>query len=189
MINKLNTREFYNTLYEKMFQAKLFRNFIDRFDFVFNFINKNDKIADLGCGCGELIRYLLEKDGSLSIVGYDLSDVAVRKCAELEPRAKYYQIDLNKDKLPVDEFTVIICNSFLEHIANIEFVLENIYASLKNNGKLIILVPYLNRIASEQHIRLFDENILINFLYNYKDVQMKMINSSVLGAVGRKEIQ
>jgi predicted SAM-dependent methyltransferase len=78
---------------------------------------------DVGCGYRK----------SNGFIGIDLKNADIN-------------LNIEKQKLPFKNNSVdfIKCFSTLEHINNIDFVMKEFYRVLKNNGKLIIIVPYWN---------------------------------------------
>ena len=64
------------------------------------------------------------------------------------------QLDMNNkegfEELGYNKFDTIICSNVLEHIEKDEFALEQCFALLKKEGKLILIVPQNPNLYSEQ---------------------------------------
>jgi len=117
---------------------------INRIKWIKQFINKNDKIMEFGCGTGYMITYPLRCEG-YNIEGYDLD------AASIEYGINNIFTDDEKEKCikALDirelqrEYDVVIASEVLEHIPDNE--LDEIIRLLKNKikpgGKLLLTVP------------------------------------------------
>ena len=96
--------------------------------------NKN---IELGCGRGEFLNGF--SNLGLDCYGLDKSDYAKKICQN----AKIFQMDITKDKIPVDEnyFDCVYSKSFIEHFYYPEQVFKEIYRVLKPGGLVITLTP------------------------------------------------
>lgn len=99
-----------------------------------------DKILDIGCGKGEFVS-LLNIKNKISL-GIDKSQAQIN----LAKRTGNYQkvIKANISDLPKiinKKYKIILCNSVLEHIKNLEKALEIIFNILDSNEKFIFTVP------------------------------------------------
>ena len=68
-------------------------------------------------------------------------------------------VDLEKGKLPFKDNSVdeIIANMVLEHIVNLEPLINEIHRVMKKGAVLKIVVPYINSQLSIDHVRIFDD--------------------------------
>ena len=96
-----------------------------------------NKIIELGCGRGEFLNGF--SNLGLDCYGLDKSDYAKKICQN----AKIFQMDITKDKIPVDEnyFDCVYSKSFIEHFYYPEQVFKEIYRVLKPGGLVITLTP------------------------------------------------
>jgi Methyltransferase domain len=88
------------------------------------------------------------------------------------------QIDLQRIPYPDQTFDMVICNHILEHVANAETALREMYRVLKRGGRAICQTPYASRLThtfedpllqspddrlffygQEDHVRLFGSDI------------------------------
>lgn len=116
----------------------------------YNFVNKNltkkiDKfdvkkliILDVGCGAGYLLNCFKEK-GYENLQGLDPAPDCKTTAKDL------YNIEIESSTLEEyssnKKFDLIILGSVLEHMSNIDEVIERIKSLLKNGGFLYICVP------------------------------------------------
>lgn len=109
-------------------------------------------ILEIGSGIGNLSALLLETCGEVS-----LSDQKESYCNTLDRKFKtlpslkgVYRLDLADKNLAMNhpelsgKFDTIIALNVVEHIDDEQRVLENIKELLKNNGRIVMLVPAFN---------------------------------------------
>lgn len=111
-------------------------------------------VLDAGCGDGRLC-YELKKE-NLKVVGADMSERAIAFARAFNPDLEFYVQDLENLKIP-HSFDYIVLMETLEHLIpeKIGIVLDNISKHLKENGKLIITVPSVNRRLDPKHYQHF----------------------------------
>ena len=105
--------------------------------------------------------------------------------------------DIEKEKLPFEDNSInnVYTNNVLEHIKNLEFVMEEIHRILKPNGKVQIIVPHYSTplaFGDPTHKRFFcyytfdyfcpkeyriDKIDIPDFYYNFK---FKMLNKKLI---------
>lgn len=100
------------------------------------------KILDIGCGSGELINSLNNKERS-EIWGIDISSENINKCIKNNKyKNTFFKIGVGeKLEFKEDYFDEIYCMEVLEHVNNLEKTIHEIKRVLKGNGKLTISVP------------------------------------------------
>jgi SAM-dependent methyltransferase len=104
------------------------------------FIEKNDKVLEVGSGFGSFLT-LLKENGIKDISGLELSNLAVEKCIELQLDVKPKLIEELNTEIKYD----VICSfQVLEHIYDVASFLDSTINLLKPGGKLIIGVPNNN---------------------------------------------
>jgi SAM-dependent methyltransferase len=118
---------------------------INRFEII-----KDSKLLDLGCGRGEFLSGFSNE--GLDCYGVDFTNSALINC----PNASIKQADIENDGLPYPDnyFDVIFSKSVIEHFHNPDFLVKEIFRSLKPGGLAIIMVPsweYNYKIYFEDH--------------------------------------
>lgn len=135
----------------KQFDA-IFRKYIEReniatqyeFDTLLGFMGDiaGKKILDLGCGPGRF-GVKLAAAGAESVVGLDLSAVAVEKANQLAKEMSVSNFHARQSALTSDAFLntfdYVLCVNMLHHTDEQDLVLSHIYKSLKVGGALIVL--------------------------------------------------
>ena len=95
-----------------------------------------EKILDLGCGTGDVTATIYQQVDGIELIGVDSSANMVERA-----KVKYPHIDFqvaDAINLPFDdEFDAIFSNAVLHWIKTPEMVLQNIYKSLKKNGRFV----------------------------------------------------
>ncbi len=100
----------------------------------------------LDCGCGDVPFYGIYKDQIESNYCVDWEN-------SLQQQIHIDQfINLNEQlNLPSNEYDSVLLSDVLEHIAEPSNLLKELNRVLKQNGKLIIMVPFLYRLHEEPH--------------------------------------
>ena len=119
--------------YDKFYSKK---NYKKEVDFLKNFIDKNDRIIDIGCGTG--IHASLLND--YNIDGLDLNEEMLEIAKTRINGSLYHQnmLDIKIDKkynIIISMFAVI---NHLRNIDELELCLKNLKQILKPNGKIIL---------------------------------------------------
>jgi SAM-dependent methyltransferase len=103
-------------------------------------------MLDAGSGMGQY-SWRMSKMGKIwKITGIDINEEEVESCnaffrkAGLSERVNFRRADLTLFREP-DSFDLILSVDVMEHILEDEHVFRNFYASLKNNGILLISTP------------------------------------------------
>jgi ubiquinone/menaquinone biosynthesis C-methylase UbiE len=101
------------------------------------------KILDVGCGTGDLLNYLAKKNKESLLWGVDISDKNIKRANKNKhsKREKFTKLDANTLPFKDNFFDEIYCYEVLEHVKNLDKVLDEIKRVLKNKGKFILTVP------------------------------------------------
>lgn len=97
------------------------------------------KVADVGCGSGLLLKYLCEKDASMTAFGYEYSESAIKVASKIFPKAEYFIHDINYPL--AEKYDVVFSTEVLEHILYTKKVLINLIEMLNDDGFLLVTVP------------------------------------------------
>ena len=113
------------------------------------------RVADLGCGTGELTRTLLERWPEADVVGIDYSQemLARASAGSTQPRLRFVRADLAswEPEAPLDR---IVSNAALQWLPEHGVLLERLTRFLAPEGALAVQVPH-NR--GEGAFRALDE--------------------------------
>lgn len=98
------------------------------------------EVCELGC---DVARVLREDRGQLSgYCGLDVRADVVGKLSVEFPKARFLVRDFDRDRLDAGgPFDTILMVAVLEHLWNVRFVFEQIVASLKPGGLVVITTP------------------------------------------------
>jgi ubiquinone/menaquinone biosynthesis C-methylase UbiE len=104
---------------------------------------KNEHILDFGCGSGKL-NNILRKIYSLNTYGVDISKTMIESCLENDSEGIYKLVEDNGN-IPFEDNSFICCYSLwvfveFESYNSIKYWIKEIYRTLKNNGKIILVI-------------------------------------------------
>jgi SAM-dependent methyltransferase len=101
------------------------------------------QVAELGCGDGILVHYLLDGDPGLTVDAYDISTASLARAAErikthcgTTGRCRFLPIDLDKEILPEAAYDAVLTTGTMHHVENLDFCFRNIGRSLRPGGYL-----------------------------------------------------
>ncbi len=104
--------------------AKIYENkfmdydlYNDTYDIFLDFINTNSSVLEIGCGPGNITRYLLAKNPNLKIKGIDISENMVALARNNNPLAEFEIMDSRKLDSLNDKFDAIICGFCIPYLS------------------------------------------------------------------------
>jgi len=103
------------------------------------YVQKHDKIADLGIGKG----YYYHKStvNKNNVVGIDLSQRNLDKLATHSPEIKTYLRDVRDTKLPDKTYDLVVISQVLEHFEDYEPIIKEAKRICKDDGYFLIGTP------------------------------------------------
>ena len=137
------------------------------------------KVLDVACGEG-YGSYLLKKAGALDVLGIDLCQDVINSC-----RKKYESEGIRfmagsaealPDLLENEKFDVIVCIETIEHVANVNLLLEGMKHVLNSEGIIIITCPNDHWYYADSKT----DNMYHQRRYTFEEFQK--ISTSVLGS-------
>ena len=104
-------------------------------------LSANAHILDVGCGNGVISRHL----GRLGfqVLGIDVSDKTIENARAATSLSNVVFQTKSAEELVAsgERYDAVICSEVLEHLTDPGALLKVLYASLKEDGKLIVTVP------------------------------------------------
>lgn len=143
--------------------------YVDRAAWIKTFIrNTTNSIIDIGCGNGQLLSEL-RNIGLSDLTGLDPSEKCIlnlQKKGIIGIKSSIFSVSLNR------KYDCAILSGVLEHIYDVEKIMETMKKLLRHQGLLFVFVPDASRYTyydsvpydyfNIEHINHFDETSLIN---------------------------
>ncbi len=122
--------------------------FLSRYDITESLISSGERVLDVGCGEGSMLRRLSPRFKEL--YGLDVSSTAIQEAQEKKEQmcpeeASKFKFTLgnadNSLPFPDNFFDAIISIAAMEHIYDLFFLVGEMYRVLKPNGYVVVEVP------------------------------------------------
>ena len=120
---------------ESGMKTKYLTNYVN---FIRKYVDEGSKILDLGCGAG-LSPYMLSK--YYKVIGADLSIPILNYAKKHFKDVKFYVEDARKLSFKNETFDAAMACGFIEHIKEVDKVLNEMLRVTKKNGYVIIVSP------------------------------------------------
>jgi 2-polyprenyl-3-methyl-5-hydroxy-6-metoxy-1,4-benzoquinol methylase len=148
-LNKGLSRRF-DQILPKKFRIDGNRFFMDQF--APSYLKSNAKVYDIGGGKQPYISQDIKKALDLFIVGFDIDQEELNRA----PQGSYDKIicaDITQFQGYKDA-DIVICQTLLEHVKNVDQAFTNISSILKTGGLALIFVPSKNAVFARLNILL-----------------------------------
>jgi cyclopropane fatty-acyl-phospholipid synthase-like methyltransferase len=98
------------------------------------------KILELGCGPGNITKYLLTQRPDFNILGIDIASNMVRLAKKNNPAARFKVMDIREMDQIESTFDLIVCGFCIPYLSpsNAEHFVKNINAKLEKEGLVYI---------------------------------------------------
>ena len=154
---------------------------------------------DLGCGTGEMLKLILQKDIHKELYGIDLSEemLAVAK-SKLPEQVKLLLGDSEALPFPDNAFDVVYCNDSFHHYPAPQNVLREVNRVLKPGGTFLmgdcwqpfvgrVIMNFYMRHSKEGDVKIYSEAELVSMLSVYfHNVSWEQIGNTACIAMGEK---
>jgi len=133
-------------------------------------VHTSDTVVDFGCGGG----FLLHNLNCQEKIGVELNPTAREYCIKVNGIKCYESLNAVED----ESVDLIISSHCLEHTPNPFELVSILYRKLKNNGRIVIVVPL------DSHKYAWVPNDINNHLYSFSPMNL----GNILQGVGFKDI-
>ena len=120
------------------------------FNIIANLINKNSKVLDVGCGDGELMKYINDNI-SKDIRGLEISKKNVQKCIEKGLTVIEGNAEKDLKQFPNQSFDYVILSQTLQAFLDPEGVIQQL---LRIGKKSIVTIPNFGHWKVRSHLLL-----------------------------------
>lgn len=163
-------------------------------NWLYNQIEKTLKgdVLEIGCGLGTMTNLIIKNKKVKSITGLDINQKNINEFKKNMKNKKNILVknkDISKNITGLKKYDCVVCINVLEHIEYDNKTLINIKKLLKNEGKVILILPavswaYGQVDKADNHYRRYDKKPTIYKLKkaNFKIIKIKYMN--FLGLLG-----
>ena len=113
----------------------------ESYDFICNSVAKNKaKVLDVGCGPGNISKYLLAKRPDFDILGIAVAPNMIELAKKNNPSAEFIVMDSRNSNEIESKFDAVICGFCLPYLSesDTEKLVQDCYNLLNENGLLYI---------------------------------------------------
>lgn len=113
----------------------------ESYDFICDSVKKNNaKILDVGCGPGNISKYLLSKRPDFDVLGIDVAPNMIELAKKNNPSAEFLVMDSRNSNEIESKFDAVVCGFCLPYLSESETekLVQDCYNLLNENGLLYI---------------------------------------------------
>jgi len=114
-----------------------FKRYKERFEAMSPYIEKHNKIADLGIGAGG---YYFGLD-TAEIVGVDTNGVVLKRAKDFNSKIETIKKDILESGLPDKEYSLVVLSQIIEHFADYHPLIKEAKRICKDDGYFLITLP------------------------------------------------
>lgn len=112
-----------------------------RTEFYLKHVKDGQKVLDVGCSNGGLLKYLADRFPLMALCAVDVGEFFVANAQRLVPRATCLTAVVEELPFSDNSFDVVIAGEVLEHVLDIRVALAQIVRVLKPGGVLLATTP------------------------------------------------
>lgn len=173
-------------------QYKYVLNELQRLDF--------QKILDVGCGTGEILKSIKERYSFVQLYGLDISEEMLKQANDkLKGTATLILGDAENITLETNSFDLLLCTDSFYHYPNPQQAISEFYRVLKH-GKFLLIADYwkpfpirqiMNLFISysnEGDVKIYSKKEIIEFLKRggFQEITYKKIQNSGYLVIAKK---
>jgi ubiquinone/menaquinone biosynthesis C-methylase UbiE len=136
------------------------------------------KVLDVACGEG-YGSFLLKQSGAIEVVGVDIDSEVIQSCQKNFGADRVRFIAGSAEELPDllgdEKFDVVVCIETIEHVTNVNLLLEGIKYVLKEGGIIILTCPNDHWYYADSEAN----NVYHQRRYTFEEFQQ--VSSNILG--------
>lgn len=156
----------------------------ESYDFFHNALNKNDaSILEIGCGPGNITKYLLNKQPALHVLGIDVAPNMITRAQKNNPTATFKVMDARNIASLHENFDGIIAGFVLPYISKQE--LKEFLADCINllNHKGIAYFSFVEGDATESGYKTGSSGDRVYFNYHHLEFLTSLLLSNKLNVI------
>jgi len=160
---------------DKFMKLDLYNN---SYDFFCDAITKpNAKLLEIGCGPGNITKYLLNKKADFYILGIDIAPNMVELAKNNNPTANFSVMDTREINTLTTKFDGIIAGFCLPYLSQTECqdLIYNSYELLNNNG--VIYLSFVESNEEESGFKVGNAGRVYFYYHNIDDLKDQLIKT------------
>jgi SAM-dependent methyltransferase len=150
----------------------------DTYDYICNAIPKQHaKLLDIGCGPGNITKYLLSQRPDFDIFGIDIAPNMIALAKKNNPSANFAVLDSREISTLTTKFDGIICGFCLPYLSPDESkkLLEDAYSLLHENG--LIYLSFVEGDPAKSDFKVGGGGRVFFNFYNLDDLKKQFIDA------------
>jgi 2-polyprenyl-3-methyl-5-hydroxy-6-metoxy-1,4-benzoquinol methylase len=113
------------------------------------------KVLDFGCGKGDFLGFMKEKDIFAEYCGIDINENLIKLAQKNHPEAEFIAVDIDENEFNREFDIVFICGVFNLRVAGIEESMKNILKKLFTLCREVLYINLLTYYIPQRDIELF----------------------------------
>ncbi|MEO6820915.1 MAG: class I SAM-dependent methyltransferase [Ginsengibacter sp.] len=152
----------------------------ETYDFLCSYLNKpNAKILEIGCGPGNITKYLLSKRPDLEILGIDIAPNMIHLAKNNNPLANFEVMDIRKIKEIQTKFDAIVCGFCLPYLSKTDSEKLFVDANHLLNENGIIYISFVEGDPEKSDFQASSSGDRCYFYYhNLKKLKAQLLENS-----------
>ena len=114
----------------------------DTYDAFCNGIPENGKVLEVGCGPGNITKYIFNKRPDFQIVAIDVAPNMIELARKNNPEAEFKIMDCREIDTISDKFDAVLCGFCLPYLSKEDCIklMKDSFGLLKNEGKIYLSI-------------------------------------------------